>query len=216
MLDTIELRLDNAAGALLHVAVNVMETGCDNLEAIFQDKTLGKLHPSRTIVKTLFRKFMALKEFRHYHYEILQEYMEELDFASVSNEKQRKYIQLFGQHMGVFLNNSQLNNSKMENEVTKTSNDDSEAPKNANEHPASQVTNFSRLKPMPFLVEIATADTIKNDDIKIHRYSILACPIGYELVRRNLIDFDPPKMIILFMMRNMVVLKLKMIHSSSR
>ena len=81
----------------------------------------------------------------------------------------------------------------MENELTKTSNGDSEAPKNANEHPASQVTNFSRLKQMPFLVEIATADTIKNDDIKIHRYGILACPIGYELVRRNLIEFDPPK-----------------------
>ena len=98
MAGTIDSRLNNAADALFHVVGDIMETGSTeimNLTKLFEDIALGKFHPSKTVVKTLFQKFIALKEFQVYHLEMLQEYLEGLDLTNVTDEKQKKWWTLF-------------------------------------------------------------------------------------------------------------------------
>ena len=61
MAGTIDSRLNNAADALFHVVGDIMETGSTeimNLMKLFEDIALGKFHPSKTVVKTLFQKFI--------------------------------------------------------------------------------------------------------------------------------------------------------------
>ena len=80
--DTIDARLNNAADALMHVAGDIFEKSHADLASLvtlLEDRTLGKFNPLKTVVRTLFCKFVSLDEFQDYHFEVLQEYLDNLD-----------------------------------------------------------------------------------------------------------------------------------------
>ena len=47
------------------------------------------------MVRTLFRKFVSLDEFQDYHFEVLQEYLDNLDESQITDSDQRKWWTLF-------------------------------------------------------------------------------------------------------------------------